>query len=488
MEEPHEFSPHRFASPLADAPALGVFLAWCAVVACAETGLFPLWTTCLLSFSVAAGWFLFGTTTPNRSSLAVCAFSIPILLAGSIFLHGRVTSVEAIPPYIESEGTVLAERQWGYGRIALVKTESGKYVLRLGRGKVSVKPGDAVFFSGTTSLFSRASEKNKFDEYLYWRARGALCAVEDAAVFVRGNAGGLPAWREALNERIEGSLPPRTAGYVLASWTGKRDAELESLHRAAGTSHLLAVSGFHVAVVAGIFAWLLRSFRYRSIAIALVVWFYTLLTGAAPSAVRAAAMIQIVLLGNLLGRSGGAFNATAVAGGTMLLWSPWIFWDVGWRLSILAVLTLTAIVKVDCSNAVKVFLTGPVVWLATALQATWTFGEVPLAGIFVNYAALPVFAVLLPASFALSIPALAGLPGGYAVANVAEFFFARWEQFSSNVVFLCPWKIAFSAPLALSCVLLLAFLFATASGFSRIRAYLLLFPVTLGTLYFLAMM
>lgn len=489
MEEPREFSPDRFASPLANAPAFGVFLGWCAVVLCAETGHFPLWGTCLLSFFLAAGWILFGTTTPNRSSLAVCAFLIPILLAGSIFLHGHVASEENLPMRIESEGMILTERPWGYRHIALVKTESGeKYVLRLDREETSVRPGDIVLFSGKTSRFSRASEKNNFDEYLYWRAKGAVCAVEDVTVSVRGSAGGLPVWREALNERIERKLPPRTAGYMLASWTGKRDAGLESLHRATGTSHLLAVSGSHVAIVAGIFAWLLRGFRYRPIAIALIVWFYTLLTGAAPSAVRAAVMIQIVLLGSLLGRSGGAFNATAVAGGAMLLWNPWIFWDVGWRLSMLAVLTLTAIVKADCPNSVKVLLTSPVIWLATALQATWTFGAVPLAGIFANYAALPVFAVLLPASFALSIPALTGLPGGYAIANVAEFFFALWEQFSSNIVFLCPWEISFSTPLALSCVLLLAYLLAIASGFSRIRAYLLLFPATLVTLYFLAMM
>lgn len=489
MEEPHGYAPERFASPLAEAPAFGVFLGWCALVACAETGTFPFLPSCLLSFLVATGWVLFGTTKPNRASLSVSVVLALILLAGSAFLFGRVTSRETLPPHIESRGTVLMERPWGFQRIALVKTESGeKYVLRLGRGETSVKAGDIISFSGRTFSFSRASEKSKFDEYLYWRAKGASCAIETATIAVHGSAGGMPVWRERLNERIEATLPPRTAGYLLASWTGKRDAELESLHRAAGTSHLLAVSGSHVAIVAGISAWLLRGFRYRPVAMSLLVWFYTILTGAAASAVRAAVTIQIVLLGNLLGRSGGAFNATAVAGGVMLLYNPWIFWDVGWRLSMLAVFTLAAIVKVNCSNAAKVILTSPVVWLATALQATWTFGAVPLAGIFANYAALPVFAVLLPVSFALSIPALVGLPGGYATANVAEFFFARWEQLSSNIVYLCPWEVSFTAPLALSCVLLLAYLFAIASGFSRIRAFLLLFPVALATLHFLAMM
>ena len=489
MEEPYGNILENFASPLADAPAFGVFLGWCALVSCAETGAFPFFPSCLLSFLVAAGWVLFGTTKPNRSSLSVSVALTLILVAGSAFLYGRVTSHETLPPHIESRGTVQVARSWGFQHIALVRTESGeKYVLRLGREETPVKAGDIVSFSGRTSPFARASEKNKFDEYLYWRAKGAGCAVEPATVVVRGSTGGLPVWREMLNERIEETLPPRTAGYMLASWTGKRNAELESLHRAAGTSHLLAVSGSHVAIVAGISAWLLCGLRHRTVAISLIVWFYTALTGAAPSAVRAAVMIQIVLLGTLVGRSGGAFNATAVAGGVMLLYNPWIFWDVGWRLSMLAVLTLTAIVKVDCSNTAKVILTSPVVWLATALQATWTFGAVPLAGIFANYAALPVFAILLPASFALSIPALAGLPGGYTIAGVAEFFFARWEQFSSNIVYLCPWEILFTAPLALFCTLLLAYLFAIASGFSHIRASLFLFPVALATLYFLVMM
>lgn len=478
----------RFASPLATAPAFGVFLGWCAVLFCAETGAFSPALCCLLSFLLAAGWVLFGTTRPNRSSLLLFVILTLLLLSGSLFLHGRVTAREAVPTWIESEGIVLMERQWGFGRVALVAAESKRYLLRLRRGERSVRAGDRISFSGETSPFSRASEKNSFDEFLYWRAKGAICAVEDAAVVLRGRKRGMLTWRENLIRRIEESLPPRTAGYMLASWTGKRAAELESLHRAAGTSHLLAVSGFHVGVVSGIAMWFLRGFRYSAAAVSLLVWPYVALTGAAPSAVRAALTIQIVLLGKSLGRSGGAFNATAVAGGIMLLCNPWIFWDVGWRLSMLAVLTLAAILKADCSNAAKAVLTSPTVWLATAVQATHTFGAVPLAGIFVNYLALPVFGVLLPVSFILSIPALAGLPGGREIAGIAEFLFARWERLSSNAVYLCPWEIPFSAPLVFFCVLLLAYLFARACGFSRIRSRLFLFPMALAALYFLAMM
>lgn len=487
MKDDQTLQKGKNRSPLADAPAFPIFLGWSVAVFLTETGAYPLWAIACISLLAPVSWIFLGTESPNRSSLSVFVLSMLILAGGSVFLHARMTAHEEIPQRVEAQGRVLTARLWGFRRVALVKTKLGRYVLSMPRDE-SVRAGDIVFFSGGASPFPRASEENKFDEYLYWRAKGARCAVESDVLTVRGRSRSPAAWREDLSGRIEKALPPRTAGYLLASWTGMRESSLESLHRAAGTSHLLAVSGFHVGVVATICNFLLAGFRCRSAITGPLVWLYAAITGGAPSAIRAALMVQAILLGRMFGRSGRAFNSTALAGSLMLLHNPWIFWDVGWRLSMLAVLTLAALQMTGHPKAVKGLMASILTWLATAPQAASTFGAVPLAGIITNCFALPVFAVLLPAASLLSLPALLGIPKIRAVSNIAELLFALWETFSSNIVYLCPWKMPFSSLFALLASLVLAFLFANASGFSRTRACILLLPVAFVTFYLLTMM
>jgi competence protein ComEC len=181
-------------------------------------------------------------------------------------------------------------------------------------------------------------------------------------------------------------------------------------------------------------------------------------------------MIQLVILGGLIGRSGKAFNTASFAGALMLLLNPWLFWDVGWRLSMLAVLSITSLSSADLSGEAKFFLICPLVWLATTLQAAWTFGESPIVGIVANFFALPAFAALFPLSAALSMPSLMGLPFGSALVSIPEFLFVRWERFSLNLLALCPWRLSFSVPLLIVGSAILSYFFARASGFGKQRA------------------
>jgi competence protein ComEC len=388
-------------------------------------------------------------------------------------MDAEIGSQFTMPPRVESRGVVLLERQWGFSRVALVSDagtwKSRRYLLRLGRDKV-VSAGDVVSFSGIASRFRRAEERSEFDEFRYWRAKGALWQVETTNISVVGRSFGPSLWRDRLSARIKKTLPPRTSGYMLASWVGERDPYITDLHRAAGTSHLLAVSGLHVGVVYAVCWFMLKRFRFRLYAISVILWLYVMLTGASPSSMRAAAMIQIIILGKLLGYPARPFNSVSAAGSLMLLCNPWLFWDVGWRLSMLAVLTLTAIYSSKIAPSVKYLLASPMVWLATSLQASWTFDLVPLVGAPINFLAVPLFGILLPGATLLSLPAVAGLKWGYYTAHIAELFFWMWEKFSSFLLALCPWRVNFGVSITIAGVAALTYFFALASGFSMKRA------------------
>jgi competence protein ComEC len=154
----------------------------------------------------------------------------------------------------------------------------------------------------------------------------------------------------------------------------------------------------------------------------------------------------------------------------MIVVNPWIYRDVGWRMSVLSVMTLASISSLDIAPWAKYLAASPAVWLATSVQAAWAFGAVPLSGAVINFFAVPVFAFLLPVAAFLSLPAVAGFKIGRLPAAIAEASFALWERFSNNVTFLVPWKVDFSAPLLASGVAVLSFLFARACGFTRPRA------------------
>ena len=90
--------------------------------------------------------------------------------------------------------------------------------------------------------------------------------------------------------------------------------------RTLGLAHLLALSGFHVALFAGLASLLLyplrlwrRYARWRHVAMMAAVWFYVLVSGMPASAVRAALMLSIVLGGKMMQRQGVGFNTLAAA-------------------------------------------------------------------------------------------------------------------------------------------------------------------------------
>lgn len=357
------------------------------------------------------------------------------------------------PGVLRDEGTVVLERSWGSRRIVLVDASSGKYLMRLPPNR-SVLEGDTLSFSGRAkAIVPRPG--SSFREDLYWEARGVSVEIVPDSMTRRTGGWSLARWRTELRRRILLSLPYRTRGYLLAAILGVRDPDLTEAHRRWGTSHLLAVSGFHVGLVA--FAvWRFLSLpamrrvcprRTAAVVSSLFLWGYVLLAGGAPGALRAALMMQMLLLGTVLGRKGAPSNAVSLAALLLLLWRPAWFFDVGWRLSVMAALLLASLGERRLSFGM-VPLSSLFVWIAAFPQVTATFGEVPVVGIVLNIAALPLFSLLYPLAFFLSLPSLLSLPWGATFSGVAEGLFTLWEWMAESVAAFLPWTLAWSPVLA----------------------------------------
>ena len=112
---------------------------------------------------------------------------------------------------------------------------------------------------------------------------------------------------------------------------------------AAGVSHILVVSGMHVGFIFLLIMWFWRRISHRGhwlvVVLGLVVlWGYALLTGLAPSVIRASFMFSMMLLFRVMGEMYNVKHAIFLSATILLLFNPNVIFDVGFQLSYLAVI------------------------------------------------------------------------------------------------------------------------------------------------------
>jgi competence protein ComEC len=130
---------------------------------------------------------------------------------------------------------------------------------------------------------------------------------------------------------------------ILLGLDNEMPDDLSTAYQRTGTAHIIAISGFNIAIIAGLFSIFFGKLVPRgwaALLTILAVVFYTLLVGAGPSVVRAAIMGSLSLLGQLIGRRQSGLNTLAFVAALMCLDSPTLLWDVSFLLTFGATLGL----------------------------------------------------------------------------------------------------------------------------------------------------
>jgi competence protein ComEC len=110
-----------------------------------------------------------------------------------------------------------------------------------------------------------------------------------------------------------------------------------------GTSHIIAISGFNMAVLAGIVAHVFTrrlGVQKGSLLTIIVLLLYTILVGAEASVMRAAFMGAFTVVASSIARRGNSLNNLGISVLLMMLINPHLPWDVGFQLSAMATLGL----------------------------------------------------------------------------------------------------------------------------------------------------
>jgi competence protein ComEC len=296
--------------------------------------------------------------------------------------------------------------------------------------------GDAEFHYGdrltATGHLATPAESEEFSYKDYLARQGVYAHIQQAQVDFIAPHQGAWLWERLFDFKAHAQAvlaqifpEPHAAlltGILLGNDSGM-SAELKAAFSATGTAHIIAISGFNVGIIAGLFslaATRLFGRRYGLWVAVAGIAAYTLLVGAGPSVVRAAIMGGLALTAQQIGRRGYGLNTLAIAAFLMTLINPQTLWDVGFQLSAAATLGLVLYAE-PLQNAVGALagrwlarekakrtaaLASELVLLTVAAQIT----TLPLMAVYfrsVSIVSLAANLLILPAQPALMV--LAGL-------------------------------------------------------------------------------
>jgi competence protein ComEC len=137
---------------------------------------------------------------------------------------------------------------------------------------------------------------------------------------------------------------------------------LWNAYRASGTVHIIAISGFNISVITVFISRLFRrllGWKGSLAATICAILFYTLLVGADQPVVRAAIMGIIALPAYYIGRRTIGIHNLTLAGFCMLMFNPFLLWDISFQLSFLATLAILTLVD-PINNWIKLKLDGKI--------------------------------------------------------------------------------------------------------------------------------
>lgn len=136
--------------------------------------------------------------------------------------------------------------------------------------------------------------------------------------------------RNFLKGLCTGDFTDRTLGFQLSRF---------------GLQHIMAISGFHFALVAAVFYFIFNAFfrGLSSYCLLLSLTLYFIFLGCSPSIMRAWISIMIFLIGTLLQKKGSALNNLGIALLIILLLYPEMGTQIGFQMSFLATLAILTI-------------------------------------------------------------------------------------------------------------------------------------------------
>lgn len=444
------------------------------------------WWGCALIAAAAAAYMLMmrGSGTPVKAlrmgkwhALWVAALFAGIGILDES-LNRPMTLQEAsggnIPAMISGEVTNILTKTYG-DRLEVTLEGTNGAAAQIRTGATTFKEGDIITFP-SSRLIPLASDSSAMMRRLapMLEPKGILYHAFIPAKDLRlaGHSLSLrhlcSEIRNSIEIKIEKSgLRRPAADFLKAILMGDKsglDEQTRLTFAQGGTAHILALSGLHMGILAGMLMWLAwparAAGRYKwgyALAIALL-WCYVCVTGMSHSSVRACIMITFAFAAVIAERKNGVGNALCSACLIILLMNPAALFDAGFQLSVVCVGALIAFASrlnpLSHRNHPRLYricealLATMVATLASLPFTSYYFSQVPLMFLPVNVLLLPLLPAYLCAGAAYTALLCAGYeatPLGAILDHGHQFMVWATETLSGGSAYLFDVQIPLPA-------------------------------------------
>ncbi|ACB51197.1 competence protein [Crocosphaera subtropica ATCC 51142] len=305
------------------------------------------WFTASVVALLAVLYFQWRIPSPGSTDISYLIqdnfTSQKVQLIGNLLSEPRVTSNDRKKFWLQAKRVNLSSQTEPF------KPVTGKVYVTLPSEEVSlIYPGQTLIIEG--NLYQPRSPKNPgtFDFKKYLAKQGSFSGLKgEKIVFVENKKNW--GWTKLRHRIINGFTDAlgKKNGLVISSMILGRSAvdlppEIRDLFVNIGLAHVLAASGFHVALLLAIIFWVTRSLSpSKKLVIGiLILILYVGLTGIQPSILRASLMGIAILIGQVLDRKTNPLGTLLLSGFILLLFNPLWIWDLGFQLSFLATFAL----------------------------------------------------------------------------------------------------------------------------------------------------
>lgn len=317
-----------------DLPPWFLYAGFAAITLALAFGIVAAWRSWILS-GVFIAFLMLGIFRYDTKNAVMKESSLPLLYGTETTLRVRVSN--------EPERDNTRARFTGY-------TDRGDML-------VTARPFPAIAYGDLVELTGRLQEPPVFPDfdykaYLEKKNIAAVMYYPDIRVVAHNQGNALKTKLFALKQQFVRSfsraIPDPHAAFLGGLLVGSREsipAEITEQFRATGTSHLIALSGYNITIIASSMAKFFRLFLFGALGAlwlpALFVILFAIMTGAAPSVVRASALGILMLVARRSGTPYQIKNALTFAGAAMVWWDPHVLiFDLGFQLSFLATIGL----------------------------------------------------------------------------------------------------------------------------------------------------
>lgn len=284
----------------------------------------------------------------------------------------------------------------------------------------TLSEGDIINFKFIPQLIKNNGNPDEFDYAGYMKNKGVIyhTFIRNNEYKVIGHKNNIFTYARIIQNRLidyllSSSLTPETKYFFITILLGEDsflDLNTRNAFSHAGISHILALSGLHICIIAFLISFILLPLDYigckriRHITTLLSIIAFAFVTGLSVSVIRATIMMTFVILAHLLYRKNTSMNALFASVLIILIINPYSIYDIGLQLSFLSVFIILAFAhKIAIISPQKqllhftysIFSTSLIVSIGTIFLTAYYFNTISYVSIITNCIIIPLLPIII---------------------------------------------------------------------------------------------